>query len=193
MFIRSERLFLRPGWPEDWEEVLARIGDEGLIRNLASAPWPYTADDARDFLSLPEEPRLPRFLVTVPGSDGARLVGSIGLMRDGDDVELGYWIAPDSWGLGYATEAVRAVLGLARALGHGRIKANHFADNPASGRVLRKVGFQPTGQSAMLFSRGRGAKAPALAYVAVLDEACGGDDGDGGMGGRVGGGMKLAA
>lgn len=189
MFIRSERLFLRPGWPEDWEEVLARIGDEGLVRNLASAPWPYTADDARAFLSLPEEPRLPRFLVTVPGSDGARLVGSIGLMRDGDEVELGYWIARECWGLGYATEAARAVLGLARALGHCRIKASHFADNPSSGRVLRKVGFRPTGQSPMLFSRARGGKAPALAYIAVLDEACGGDDGDGGMGG----GMKLAA
>ena len=191
MFIRSERLFLRPGWPEDWEEVLARIGDEGVVRNLASAPWPYTADDAKRFLSLPDEPRLPRFLVTLPGSDGARLVGSIGLMRDGGDTELGYWIARDFWGQGYATEATRAVLGLARALGHCRVKAHHFIDNPASGRVLRKVGFRPTGQAPMLYSCGRRGTAQALAYVAVLDEACGGDGGNGN--GNDGGGMKLAA
>ena len=47
MFIRSERLFLRPGWPEDWQELLSRIADESVVRNLAKAPWPYTADDAR--------------------------------------------------------------------------------------------------------------------------------------------------
>ena len=40
MFIRSERLFLRPGWPEEWAELLALIDDQGVVRNLASAPWP---------------------------------------------------------------------------------------------------------------------------------------------------------
>lgn len=187
MFIRSERLFLRPGWPEDWEEVLARIADEGVIRNLASAPWPYTPDDAKEFLSRPQEPRLPIFLVTLPGVDGARLVGSAGLMRAGENVELGYWVAREFWGQGFATEAVRAILELARSLGHCRITANHFADNPASGRVLRKSGFRPTGQTTMRYSSGRGARAPALSYLAVLDEACGGDDGSGN------GGMRLAA
>ena len=47
MFIRSERLFLRPGWPEDWNELfgeISSVGDSGdaIVRNLASAPWPYT-------------------------------------------------------------------------------------------------------------------------------------------------------
>ena len=40
MFIRSKRLFLRPGWPEDWTELYTAINDEGVVRNLASAPWP---------------------------------------------------------------------------------------------------------------------------------------------------------
>ena len=51
MFIRSERLFLRPGWPEDWQELLGQIDDESVARNLAQVPWPYTAEDARQFAS----------------------------------------------------------------------------------------------------------------------------------------------
>ena len=38
MFFRSERLFLRPGWPEDWDELTARIADPAIVRNLATAP-----------------------------------------------------------------------------------------------------------------------------------------------------------
>ena len=48
MFHRSERLLLRPPWPEDWQAVHAGIADEGVVRNLARAPWPYAEEDARD-------------------------------------------------------------------------------------------------------------------------------------------------
>ena len=66
---------------------------------------------------------------------------------DDDEVELGYWIAREYWGRGYATEAARAVLRLAKVLGHREAGvAGHFIDNPASGAVLRKVGFEPTGK-----------------------------------------------
>ena len=186
MFFRSERLFLRPGWPEDWEEILARICDEGVVRNLASAPWPYTVDDAKAFVQRPQDPRLPHFVVTLPSMDGAKLIGSVGIGRDlfgqdadgGEDVELGYWIAREHWGQGYATEAARAVLCLARALGHRRLVADHFVDNPASGRVLRKAGFRPTGRTRQRRSRGRSAAAWSLCYDIALD--CLSDD-DGGI------------
>ncbi len=49
MFIRSERLFLRLGWPEDWQELFGLIRDQGIVRNLARAPWPYTPEHAREF------------------------------------------------------------------------------------------------------------------------------------------------
>src|SRR3546814_10500061 len=107
MFIRSERLFLRPGWPEDWEEVLRLIGDETVVRNLANVPWPYTGADARSFLNLPHEQRLPRFMVTVPGGSGARIVGGAGLNGAAGAPELGYWIAREHWGRGYASEAAK--------------------------------------------------------------------------------------
>lgn len=165
MFIRSERLFLRPGWPEEWEDLLSLIDDEEVVRNLARAPWPYTPEDAKAFAAREPDRLLPNFFVTLPESandmGGARLIGSVGLARDGDEVELGYWIGRPFWGQGYATEAARAMLSLARALGHERLVASHFVDNPASGRVLRKLGFCPTGVVHDRFSLGRGGEAPA--------------------------------
>lgn len=176
MFIRSERLFLRPGWPEDWQELFALIGDEAVVRNLAHAPWPYLPEDARDAVSRRHERMLPHFFVTLPSAEGARLVGSIGLGRNGDDIELGYWIAPRYWGQGYATEATRAVLSQARAIGHRRIVASHFVDNPASARVLQKAGFRPAGGVRMRYSAGRGEEAPALHYAVCLSPTGGCDD-----------------
>ncbi|MGE3690181.1 MAG: GNAT family N-acetyltransferase [Novosphingobium sp.] len=170
MFIRSERLFLRPGWPEDWEELLPAIGDEGVVRNLARAPWPYLAEHAMEFARRPQEKLLPHFLVTLPGAHGARLIGSAGISRHGGEVELGYWIAREWWGQGFATEAARAVLRLAMALGHRRIVAGHFEDNPASGRVLLKAGFRPTGSRSQRYSAGRGAVAVSVDYAIDLGE-----------------------
>jgi RimJ/RimL family protein N-acetyltransferase len=157
VFIRSERLFLRPGWPEDWEELLSRIADEEVVRNLAKVPWPYTADDARWFASQDQDLRLPHFFVTLPtGSGPAQMIGCVGLGEIEGEVELGYWFARDHWGRGFATEAAKAVLSLAPTLGHRRIVAGHFIDNPASGRVLRKAGFRPTGRIRQRFSLARG-------------------------------------
>ncbi len=173
MFIRSERLFLRPGWPEDWEELLGRIGDEGVVKNLAQAPWPYTADDARAFASQPQDQRCPHFFVTLPTSSApAELVGCVGLAEIDGEVELGYWFAREHWGKGYATEASRAVLRLARVLGHREIVAGHFIDNPASGAVLRKVGFRPTGHLRQRFSLSRGYVAQSVEHRIQLGPPC---------------------
>jgi RimJ/RimL family protein N-acetyltransferase len=173
MFIRSERLFLRPGWPEDWQELLSRIGDEAVVRNLAKVPWPYTAEDARSFAAQPQDARMPHFLVTAPTALApAEIVGSVGLAPEGKDVQLGYWIAREHWGRGYATEAVRALLGLARTLGHRKLVAKHFTDNPASGRVLRKAGFRPTGEVRLSYSLARGGEAPAAVHAIELAGPC---------------------
>ncbi|MDE2403865.1 MAG: GNAT family N-acetyltransferase [Sphingomonadales bacterium] len=176
MFIRSERLFLRPGWPEDWEELLAVIADEGVVRNLAMAPWPYTGDDARAFAAQVQDSRLPHFLVTLPGASGARLVGCVGLAPgDGPEPELGYWIAREHWGKGYATEAARAAMTVARTLGHRGLGAAQFLDNPASGRVLAKLGFRPVG-AVERWCRSRNARVPAQAWRRELVPACGDED-----------------
>lgn len=176
MFAITERLLLRPGWAEDAPALSRSIGEEAVVRNLARAPWPYALGDAERFLSQPNSPRRPKMLVFL--RDRARLIGGIGLMgEDGEDAELGYWIARDHWGRGYATEAGRAVVAMAdESLRLPALTAAHAIDNPASGKVLRKLGFRPRGTGRMhsiarqaemevrLFARARsGAAAEPLA------------------------------
>lgn len=169
MFHRTTRLFLRPAWPEDWEAVLGGIADEGVVRHLAKAPWPYGPDEARAFTARSQDPCCPNFLIVRP--DSGQAVGCVGLGTHGSELELGYWIARPFWGQGYATEAAAGVIEIARLLGHRRLSAGHFVDNPASGRVLRKLGFVPTGQTSPRFSCGRNSEALAHEYTLDLAEA----------------------
>lgn len=169
MFIRSERLFLRPAWPEDAGELFAVIADEAVVRHLARVPWPYTIEDARAFVSRAPDWLFPRFLVTLPGAHGTCLIGGAGLHLEDSSIALGYWIAREHWGRGYATEAARTLVCLARTLGYRRLVADHFVDSPASGRVLCKAGFRPTGRTQPRHSRGRGGEAPSLGYAIALD------------------------
>ncbi len=168
MFHRSERLLLRPIWPEDWQSVFKGIADEGVVRNLARAPWPYREQDARNFVQSSIDPLFPRFLIT--RAKDAVTIGCIGIdpMETGE-VELGYWIARPYWRQGFATEAGRAALKVAAALGHKHVHASHFLDNPASGKVLRKLGFASTGRVLQRHSCGRGAKAPVAEYALDLE------------------------
>ena len=170
MFFRSERLFLRPGWPEDWTDLFHAAQDAEICRNLATVPWPYRPEDAQGYAALPQDRRYPHFLVTLPGGDGGETIGTVALMPGAAGrTDLGYWIARAHWGRGFATEAVRALLALARALDHREIHAAHFDDNPASGRVLRKAGFRPSGRIESCFSQARGRVVPAVHHAIRLD------------------------
>jgi RimJ/RimL family protein N-acetyltransferase len=162
MFARTERLLLRPGWAEDAPALARAIGDEMIVRNLAVVPWPYSLRDAEAFLAAPRDPVLPSMLIFERTDREPVLVGSCGLgRRPSGNVELGYWISRPFWGRGFATEAGLALVAIARALGIARLEASHFIDNPASGRVLEKLGFQSSGMIAPRLSCARGAEIPA--------------------------------
>ena len=162
MFARTPRLLLRPGFPEDAPALAAAIADEAIVRNLSTAPWPYRMRDAEAFLASPRDPVLPSFLVFERTDGAPRLVGSCGLGRRASGaVEMGYWIARAYWGRGFATEACGALIEIARALGLRQLAASHFIDNPASARVLDKLGFESTGLIAPRMSCARGAEIPA--------------------------------
>jgi RimJ/RimL family protein N-acetyltransferase len=172
MFARTERLLLRPAWTQDAPALFAAVADEAIVRNLASAPWPYTLADAEAMIAR-ERPESEPFSLIFRRTDGEpQLAGAIGFGRRPDGAaELGYWIARPFWGLGYATEAGRAAIAAARdSLRVRRIEAGHFIDNPASGRVLEKLGFRPRG-TAPRYSAGRGHAAPCRELELVLDQA----------------------
>jgi RimJ/RimL family protein N-acetyltransferase len=162
MFARTPRLLLRPGFPEDAPALAAAIADKAIVRNLATVPWPYRMRDAEAFLASPRDPVLPSLLI-IERTDGApQLIGSCGLgRRPSGAVEIGYWIARPFWRRGYATEACSALTAIARTLGLPRLEGSHFLDNPASARVLEKLGFEPIGIIAPRMSCARGAEIPA--------------------------------
>lgn len=173
MFVRTERLFLRPGWPEDVDELVEAISDDAVQRNVGVSVLPRTAQAMRDYLVLDRDPHLPHFFMYLRSPDGPRLVGGIGLGRFEGGVEMGYWIAPAYRGKGYAREAVRALLAQARALGHRRVFASYFEEAPATRNVLEATGFNDSGECRERFSHTRGMPFKAHLYVAELD----GDDG----------------
>ncbi len=162
MFARTERLLLRPGFPEDAPALAAALADRAVVRNLAVVPWPYTLRDAEAFLASPRDPVLPSFLIFERTSGAPQLIGACGLARrPSGAVEMGYWIGRPFWGRGFATEACSALIDIAATLGLTRLEASHFLDNPASARVLEKLGFAPVGIVAPRMSCARGGEVPA--------------------------------
>ncbi len=167
MFIRTERLFLRPSWPEDLDELLEILNEEEIAQNLGVMGVPRTREELQARLIKPRDPALPAlFIYLRDDAKGASLVGGIGLGRSEDGVELGYWIAPTHRGNAYAEEAVEALLQQAKAFGHDRIVACHFDDNVATATVLERAGFHRTGEKRERYSAGRGTVAPATLFVA---------------------------
>jgi len=161
MFARTDRLVLRPGWREDAPTLAAAIGHKDILRHLPRAPMPYRLEDAQEFLAAHNNPRLPVFLAFARTGGAPKLIGGCGVFRTEDDGhELAYWIARPYWGLGFATEAAQAVMSIARATGLQRVRAAHALDNPASAKVLRKLGFHPTGRVEQRHSRSRQESVP---------------------------------
>lgn len=169
MFARTDRLLLRPGWSEDAPALAATIGEAAIVRNLARAPWPYGIEDARAYLKG-FDAALPSFLIFSRSEKPPELVGGIGFATtEQREVELGYWIARHSWNRGYATEAGHAALAMARdGLRLRTIVSGHFLDNPASGRVIEKLGFAATGDTSVRHSHARGEDVAFQGYARDL-------------------------
>lgn len=152
MFARTERLTLRPGWPED---------APALVQALAhDAPWPAMVKDAEAFLRQARAAYDPAFLIFDGINSDPRLVGGIAVEAG----EFRLWIATPARGRGYATEAGRAVIATAHhALGYRRLTARHLDSDTASARVLAKLGFRAIGPT-------MAGHAPATAYIVDLAE-----------------------
>lgn len=175
---RSERFLMRPPRAADARQIACCANYAEIARNLARMPHPYAPSDALDWINYADQARRTgseyAFVVT---HEEAGVIGSVGFNRTVGDVwEIGYWIDKAVQGRGVATEAAQALLAWAGTqFGISRFVAGHFVDNPASGRVLEKLGFQRTGEK-MMFSQGRGGQDRAWQYAldASADLAMGG-------------------
>ena len=149
--ITTERLLLRPFTPEDAEAVRAVACAFEIADMTLSVPHPYSIEDGHKFMTLVQDwyKAATKFPMAITlRSEPAALVGCVGLDRHdpNDRAELGYWIGVPHWGKGYATEASAAMLRWGfESLSFNKIIAHHFARNPASGRVLEKLGMRREG------------------------------------------------
>ena len=146
--LETPRLLLRPPEPGDVGAIAIQMSDWDVVKNLARAPYPYTENHARDFIARQEEGRAKGadYVFAVVQKPDNALVGMCGVHLREDGFELGYWIGRPHWKQGYATEAGAEVLAFAfRNLRAEQVSAGWFHDNPASGRVLDKLGFGAEG------------------------------------------------
>ncbi len=134
----SARLTLRRGRPCDLEDYHALVSDFAVVRMTASWPWPPD----RAFTARRATPIDPALGMGGPIFRGKDMVGMMAAI----DGELGYAIARAHWGRGYATEMGRALIGhIWSTYDWDTITATVLDDNPASMRVLEKLGFAETG------------------------------------------------
>ena len=133
--LRTARLVLRPLSPDDAAAIVAGVGDWDVAKWLTVVPHPYGAEDAQRFLT-----EIVPAAEAIWAIDDGAFAGVISV-----DGELGYWMARDRWGRGYATEAGRAVVDWHFARGARVLQSGYFDGNHRSGGVLAKLGFQPAG------------------------------------------------
>lgn len=144
--IRTPRLLLRPYKDADAPEVQRLAGDPRVADTTLTIPHPYPDGIAEMWIATHEAAwtsgRGAIFAVTQL-ADG-RLAGTVGLTikPESGSAELGYWIGHPYWGRGYCTEAAQAIVDFGfTLLPLERIHAHHFERNPASGRVMQKIGM----------------------------------------------------
>jgi RimJ/RimL family protein N-acetyltransferase len=169
--IKTERLVLRPLRASDAGPMTLHSSDLRVARMTTSIPHPFPPGAAAAYIegTLSGRRAEEAWAIDATPSDGEELIGVISY-KPGSG-ELGYWVGPPSWGVGYATEAVRALVAhLLTARGLARIDATVFADNVASAAVLTKAGFRETGQSSD-FSVARGEVAANRVFRLEHDQA----------------------
>lgn len=149
--LETPRLRLRPFRVEDAADVVRLAGAREIADTTVAIPHPYAADAAMAWITgLPQlwESRThAAFAVTLRADDA--LVGGAGLSyidAEHAQAELGYWIGVPYWGRGLATEAAARLLEYGFAeLRLNRVFAHHLLRNPASGRILQKIGMRREG------------------------------------------------
>jgi ribosomal-protein-alanine N-acetyltransferase len=140
--LRTGRLTLRPFTMADAPAVQRLAGEYDIALNTMFIPHPYPDGAAEAWIATHQadydENRIHHFAI-----DDGQLAGAMGLVMKGDEIaEIGYWIGKPFWNRGYTTEAAVEVIRYGFEQCHlERIFAGHFSRNPASGRVMQKLGM----------------------------------------------------
>lgn len=148
MILRTDRLVLREFAAGDWVPTHAYENDPRYLRFYERDA--VTEKQAKGlvyaFITWQAEQPRSKVQLAVTLADTGELIGNVGLRRDAPHdplADMGYELAPDHWGRGYATEAARAMVDWGFGVwGVERIHAHCVADNTASARVLARAGLR---------------------------------------------------
>ena len=158
--MQTARLRLRPVVYGDAARIAVLAGDWDVASMTGRIPYPYSEDAAHHWVSgLVEREEV--FGI----EHQSELIGICGYTRHPNgDAELGYWIGKPYWSRGFATEAANAVMtyGFTKT-GVRRFVCKHLAENPASARVIRKLGFRYVGNGSG-WCEARQCELPTLTY-----------------------------
>ncbi len=146
----TDRLLLRPFTLADAPEVQRLAGNREVASTTLRIPHPYKDGMAEEWIGTHAAKFAQGEGISLAISLRATglLVGAIGLeiFQEHSKSELGYWIGRDFWGQGLATEAARVLVNYGfQVVGLNRIQAQHLTRNPASGKVMAKVGMRHEG------------------------------------------------
>ena len=148
--LETARLVLRPFELADAPAVQRLAGDWAVAATTLNVPHPYEDGMAEEWIGTHRAKfeRREQVTLAVILRETGGLIGAMGLVLNlrFERAEVGYWIGKPYWRNGYATEAARAVLKYGfEELKLNRIHATHIARNPASGRVMQKIGMKHEG------------------------------------------------
>ena len=141
--LETARTILRPFQITDAAELYDFSRDRRVADAAGWPPHRSVEDSQKIIASVFSAPNT--FAVTEKGS--GRVIGSAGFTGAargafGPSDEIGYALHPDWWGRGIMTEVARELLRFGfQDRGLEAIWASHYAENPASGRVIEKCGF----------------------------------------------------
>ena len=173
--LETERLALRPFAPTDAKRVQELAGERDVASRTLNIPYPYPDGAAEQWIATHAEAFRQGALLALgitPRSDGS-LVGAISLAsvnKTHARAELGYWVGRPCWNKGYCTEAARALIEYGFThLNLNRIEATHLVWNPASGRVMQKLGMTREGLLRQYVSN-RGTREDVIMYSILRRE-----------------------
>jgi RimJ/RimL family protein N-acetyltransferase len=143
--IETERLILQPFVLADGPYVQKLAGNRNVSKTTLNIPYPYEDGMAEQWISTHSENWVKRKSATfaIKLKNSYELIGDVSFVEiHGNQAELGYWIGEPYWGKGYCTEAAKALVQYSiNEIGIEKIVAEHLRTNPASGRVMEKIGM----------------------------------------------------
>lgn len=176
--LQTDRILLRP-WRESDAETLYKYASDPDIGARAGWPPHQSVEESLEVIRTVFHNDT-TWAIVLKETDEA--IGAMGYMpdcplnlptREGEPL-VGYWVGKPYWNEGICTEALQLMIAhIRKTTKYTSLISSHFVDNPASGRVMEKCGFLPTGETVIDEEMDFGQKHPMkVMRIELSKESC---------------------